>query len=220
MRTGGGGTGHHIAADAHRFRSWLGGRTLSVGEILEGPRGRHIVIPGIRTEPDADRAVTALYGEHYAALVRLAALLVGDAATAEKIVQDSFVALHGSRRRLQDSDAALCYLRQSVLNRSRSARGCRADSEPMAPPSAADGTVVPGQAPAAPGSSSVVSALRGLPARQREAVVMRYYADLPETAVAEVMGISRRAARQHTERAMAALHTRLEGQTAPGLPRR
>ena len=69
---------------------------------------------------DADRAVTALYSTHYRSLVRLAALLVRDVATAEEVVQDSFVAMHGGWRRLRDSDKALSYLRQSVVNRSRS----------------------------------------------------------------------------------------------------
>ncbi len=71
---------------------------------------------------DADGAVTALYSTHYRSLVRLAALLLRDVATAEEVVQDSFVAMHGSWRRLRDSDKALSYLRQSVVNRSRSVR--------------------------------------------------------------------------------------------------
>ena len=47
--------------------------------------------PGM-TEPAADRAVTVLYQSHYVALVREATLLVGDFATAEDVVQDSFIA--------------------------------------------------------------------------------------------------------------------------------
>ena len=46
----------------------------------------------------ADRAVTALYLSHYRPLVRMAALLVQDLATAEEIVQDSFVAVHAAWR--------------------------------------------------------------------------------------------------------------------------
>ena len=74
----------------------------------------------VAAEWDAERAVTALYGTHYRPLVRLAALLVRDDATAEEVVQDSFVAMHASWRRLRDTDKALSYLRQSVVNRSRS----------------------------------------------------------------------------------------------------
>ena len=70
---------------------------------------------------DADEAVTPLYAGQYRALVRLAALLLRDVGAAEEVVQDSFVAMHGSWRRLRDPDRALAYLRQSVVNRSRSA---------------------------------------------------------------------------------------------------
>src|SRR6516165_9765291 len=66
------------------------------------------------------RAVTELYAMHYRALVRLAALLVRDTPTAEEVVQDSFVAMHGGWQRLRDTEKALAYLRQAVVNRSRS----------------------------------------------------------------------------------------------------
>jgi DNA-directed RNA polymerase specialized sigma24 family protein len=68
----------------------------------------------------ADRAVTELYSVHYRALVRLASVLVRDVQTAEEVVQDSFVAMHGGWQRLEDADKALAYLRQAVVNRSRS----------------------------------------------------------------------------------------------------
>ena len=67
-------------------------------------------ISGAVVEWDADRAVTAIYSEHYRSLVRLAAFLVRDNATAEEVVQDSFVAMHGAWRRLRDTDKALSYL--------------------------------------------------------------------------------------------------------------
>jgi RNA polymerase sigma factor (sigma-70 family) len=69
---------------------------------------------------DIDRAISELYAVHYRALVRLAALLVRDMPTAEEVVQDAFVAMHGGWQRLQDSEKALTYLRQAVVNRSRS----------------------------------------------------------------------------------------------------
>ena len=69
----------------------------------------------------ADEAVTALFGAHYRPLVRLAALLLHDTGAAEEITQDAFVALHGHWHRLRDPDRAVAYLRQCVVNRSRSA---------------------------------------------------------------------------------------------------
>ena len=56
--------------------------------------------------------------------------------------------------------------------------------------------------------SAVVAALRALPERQREALVLRYYGDLSEAQIASVMGISRGAVKSHTARAMAALRAR------------
>ena len=69
---------------------------------------------------DASHAVAALYQLHYPALVRLAALLIPDLATAEDIVQDAFAAVHGRWRVLPDANAALAYLRWSVVHQSRS----------------------------------------------------------------------------------------------------
>ena len=164
--------------------------------------------PGLR----ADRAVTELYSLHYHRLVRLAALLVRDVATAEDVVQDSFVAMHDGWQRLRDADSALAYLRQAVLNRSRSVLRHRAVVEkyPEKPspdmPSAEHGALVQLE------RSAVIAMLRKLPGRQREAIVLRYYADLSEAEVAAAMGISCGAVKSHTARAMAALRADLEQQ--------
>ncbi len=163
-------------------------------------------------ELDADRAVTELYNTHYRSLVRLAVLLVRDVATAEEVVQDSFVAMHGGWRRLRDSDKALSYLRQSVVNRARSVLRHRVVVDRNAPKPAPDMPSAEHGAIAALERSAVVSALRMLPARQREAVVLRYYADLSEAQIASAMGISRGAVKSHTARAMSALRSVLEGE--------
>src|SRR5436190_22466385 len=70
---------------------------------------------------DADTALEQLYVAHWRGLVRLAVLLLRDQGAAEEVVQDSFVAMHLRWRSLRDPDKALAYLRQSVVNRSRSA---------------------------------------------------------------------------------------------------
>ena len=169
-----------------------------------------VALGSVPADWDADRAVTALYTAHYRSLVRLAALLVRDVATAEEVVQDSFVAMHGGWRRLRDSEKALSYLRQSVVNRSRSVLRHRVVVDRNAPkpppdmPSAEHGAI------ALLERSAVVAALRTLPPRQREALVLRYYGDLSEAQIASVMGISRGAVKSHTARAMAALRIVLE----------
>lgn len=158
---------------------------------------------------DAERAVTALYDAHYRSLVRLAAFLVGDLATAEKVVQDSFVAMHGTWRRLRDNEKALFYLRRSVVNRSRSVLQNQIAAGRQAP-------LPPARMPSAPGQlepGAVVTALRSLPPRQREALVLRCYGDLPDEQVAFAMGISKSAVKSHTARAIAALRAVLEVQT-------
>ena len=70
----------------------------------------------------ADEAVTRLFASHYRPLVRFAVLLLGDASRAEELVQDSFVALHSHWGQLRDPERAVAYLRQSVVNRARSAQ--------------------------------------------------------------------------------------------------
>src|ERR1700729_2905229 len=140
---------------------------------------------------EADLAITQMYHAEYRSLVRMAAMLVGDTGTAEEVVQDSFIAMHAAWRRLRDSDKALHYLRRSVVNRSRSVLRHRsvADRHQPAPkpdmPSAEQGAMARIE------HSAVISALRSLPLRQREALVLRYYLDLSEEQVALAMNISR-----------------------------
>ncbi len=158
----------------------------------------------------ADRAVTEMYSLHYRALVRLAALLVRDTPTAEEVVQDSFVAMHGGWQRLRNPEKGLAYLRQAVVNRARSILRHRrvVDKEPQEAqpdmPNAEHGALVLLE------RHAVVAALRKLPERQREAIVLRYYADLPEAEIATAMGISRGAVKSHTARGMTALRAALE----------
>ena len=159
---------------------------------------------------DADAAVTELYGAHYRSLVRLAVLLVHDTATAEEVVQDSFVAMHAGLNRLRDNGKALSYLRAAVVNRSRSVLRHRVVVDRNAPRPAPDMPSAEHGALALLERSAVVSALRTLPPRQREAVVLRYYGDLSEAQIAATMGITPGAVKSHTSRAMAALRSVLE----------
>jgi RNA polymerase sigma-70 factor (sigma-E family) len=162
------------------------------------------------TAMDADRAVTELYAAHYRSLVRLAALLVRDIGTAEEVVQDSFVAMHGGWRRLRDSEKALSYLRQSVVNRSRSVLRHRVVVDRNAPKPAPDMPSAEHGAIALLERSAVIAALRTLPSRQREALVLRFYGDMSEAQIADTMQISKGAVKSHTARAMATLRSVLE----------
>jgi RNA polymerase sigma-70 factor (sigma-E family) len=161
---------------------------------------------------DADTAITELYSAHYRPLVRLAALLVHDLSTAEEVVQDSFVALHAGLHRLRDNEKALAYLRAAVVNRSRSVLRHRVVVDRNAPKPPPDMPSAEHGALALIDRSSVVKALGSLPLRQREVVVLRFYADLSEAQIASAMGITRGAVKSHTSRAMAALRSVLEPQ--------
>ena len=167
-----------------------------------------------RIEWSADYAVTELYALHYRALVRLSVLLVRDTPTAEEVVQDAFVAMHGGWQRLRDAEKALAYLKQAVVNRSRSVLRHRTvvdknvQKAPPDMPSAEHGALTLLE------RSAVVDALRKLPGRQREAIVLRYYADFSEAEIAAAMHISRGAVKSHTARGMAALRAQLEQETS------
>jgi len=157
---------------------------------------------------DADEAVGQLYGAHYTRLVRLATLLLHDQGLAEEVVQDTFVAMHGRWNRLRDADKAAAYLRAAVLNRCRSALRRKAVAARHA--AAADGA----QHPSAEDSvldrerrRELLAALDGLPQRQREVLVLRYYLDLSEADIADTLRISKGAVKSHSSRGLAALRT-------------
>jgi RNA polymerase sigma-70 factor (sigma-E family) len=159
-----------------------------------------------------DEAVTELYAAHYRSLVRMAAMLLRSTGEAEEVVQDAYVVMHGRWRRLRDADKALAYLRQTVVNKARSRLRHRQVEErhlPATSPPAASAEQI---ALAGEGYSAVFQALKKLPQRQREAVVLRYYVDLSEAEIADTMGVSRGAVKSHTSRGLAALRTALEHQ--------
>jgi RNA polymerase sigma-70 factor (sigma-E family) len=167
-------------------------------------------------DPDGSHVATALYAAHYHSLVRLAVLLVHDSATAEEVVQDSFVAMHAHWRRLRDREKTLGYLRRCVVNRSRSVlrhRRVVARITLHAPPdmpSAEQAAIMLLE------RAAVIDALRQLPSRQREVLVLRYYAELSNAQIASAMGISQGAVKSHMARAMSALRGVLQREELPG----
>ncbi len=161
---------------------------------------------------EAAREVTALYQAHALGLVRLAVLMLGDQPTAEDVVQDAFLGLYRRWRALNDHDRALAYVRASVLNGCRMVyrQQSRRDRVSFAPLDAesAEVTALIGEE-----HRAVMAALHRLPARQREAIVLRYYLDLPENEIAEVMRVSRGTVKSATSRGLAALGRMLRGES-------
>ena len=161
----------------------------------------------------ADEAVTQLYAGHYASLVRLASLLLRDSGSAEDVVQDAFVAMHGRWHRLRDPDKALAYLRRCVVNRAHSLLRHRAVVEKHQPGRPPDEPAADVDVLAREQADEVLRALTGLPARQREVLVLRHYLDLSEAEIAAALGISRGAVKSHSSRGIAHLRTALERQS-------
>ena len=151
-------------------------------------RPAEVTAPGAE---DISGMVAALCAEHYQPLVRLAVLLVSDLASAEEIVQEAFADLHGTWRTLPGPDAGLRYLRRSLIQRSRAVTSQQAD----------------------PGAGLLL-ALRALPARQREVLVLRYFADLPEAEIAAVTGTRIAVVRTYAARGMSSLRAGLPGNVA------
>ena len=148
----------------------------------------------------ADEAVAALYDSHYRALTQLAALLVGDLWAAEDIAQAAFVAMHRTWRLLQTSDAALLYLRREVVRRARR-RQPRHGNAGEAPEPQLHGNPVAARALALVATLSV---------RQREAVILRYWAGLPDAEIAELTGARPQAVVANLNQGLAVLAAALE----------
>ena len=157
----------------------------------------------------AEAEVTALYEAHALGLVRLAYVMLGDRAAAEDVVQEAFGGLYRRWDQLTDVDRALPYVRSSVLNGCRSALRRRRvqDIQAVHQPSAvsAETAVL-----ASEERREVMRALRRLPDRQREVLVLRFYLDQPEAAIAQAMGISQGTVRSTAHRALVALGRLLE----------
>jgi RNA polymerase sigma-70 factor (sigma-E family) len=152
---------------------------------------------------DPAAAVTALYRAHALGLTRLALVMVRDTQTAEDIVQDAFCGLHRRWGNLRDDASALAYVRSAVLN------GCRSEfrRRKVSRRQLSDVPVWSAESAAMASEErrEVLRALLRIPARQREALILRYYLDLSEAETASAMRISRGAAKSNAARGIAAL---------------
>ena len=165
--------------------------------------------PGLRGEmrTDAAASVTALYEQHALGLTRLAHVMLGDRPGAEDVVHEAFYGLYRRWDRLADPGKALQYLRSSVIN------GCRTQLRRPRPPGrhpadqAADITQPSAEADVMAGENrqAVLAAITRLPDRQREVLVLRYYLDEPESAIAASLGIAASTVRSTLHRALKAL---------------
>ena len=159
--------------------------------------------PVLATAPPAAEAVTVLYQAHALGLIRLAVVMLGDRAAAEDVVQEAFCGLYRRWHSLSDPGKALSYVRSSVINGCRSVVRRQRRQAGLAgdpPGESAEARALIGEE-----QREVLTAIRSLPARQREALVLRFYLDLDEEEIAASMRISRGTVKSTTSRALAAL---------------
>ena len=166
--------------------------------------------PPVRRRAEAGR-LEQLYLLHAPAALRLAFLLTGDRDLAQDLVQDAFVNIAGRFRHLRQPDAFDVYLRRTIVNlftsylrrlRLERAEVARELGERHQPEAMAEAAVE---------HDELVRALRHLPERQRAAVVLRFYLDLPEHEAAEAMNCSARAVNSLVSRAMVRLRDEMRG---------
>lgn len=157
--------------------------------------------PVSRTAPPADEpGIEELFRARYLEMVRLAGLLGAD--DPEDIAQEAFTRLMNKRPPLED--AALPYLRAIVCNLTRN-RHRHLRVVRLRTPAGVDEGSSEQAAILREDHREVIAALAGLPSRRREAIVLRYWLDLPEREIAAAMGVSLGTVKSHVSRGMAAL---------------
>ncbi|MEX0946430.1 MAG: sigma-70 family RNA polymerase sigma factor [Acidimicrobiia bacterium] len=157
-----------------------------------------------------DALVSELYRAESANLVRLARFFVDDRNAAEDLVQEAFIRLARTVGRIRDVERTPAYLRSIVLNlaRDHNRRGLvslrHQPAADPAPPSVEEEIGVRED------QRRVIEALRGLPKRQRDCLVLRYYLELGVAEIAADLGLSVNSVKTHLQRGLRALEVRLE----------
>jgi RNA polymerase sigma-70 factor (sigma-E family) len=156
--------------------------------------------------------LAGLHRAHYRELVKLASFLIDDVGRCEELVQEAFVQVATRPGAVREPERAAAYLRSAVLNGARSALR-RRDPVPrlQVVASTAAGPETPDRAAERrEEETAVLAALRSLPARQQSVLVLRYWMDLPESEIADTLGIGAGTVKTHARRGLEALAARLE----------
>ena len=154
------------------------------------------------------------YRSYRAELVRLAAFALGDRDAAEEVVQDVFARVYRKPPTMRTPGDELRYLRSAVLNRcrtglSRGATGRRATQRLHAQPTPHVRSTEDSGVDAST-RDAILAAVRKLPRRQRDVVLLRYWLDLPEAEIAATLGVAPGTVKTSAHRALAALTPILE----------
>jgi RNA polymerase sigma-70 factor (sigma-E family) len=169
-----------------------------------------------RTAPafDVDALVVDLFRREASSLVRLTRLFVDDRNAAEDLVQEAFIRLARSGHRIRDPEKAPAYLRSIVLNlaRDHNRRGLVSLRHHVP---ADDLAAVEDEITLRDDQRRVIDALRELPHRQRDCIVLRYYDDLGIDDIASTLGISRNSVKTHLGRGLDRLERELASDFDP-----
>lgn len=161
-------------------------------------------------EREEPTGLEELYVRHAPGAVGLAYLLIGDRDAAEDLVQEAFVRLAGRLGHLRDRSRFDAYLRRTMVNLHLSRlRRIRLERAYLAREGARSTAERDRQADEA-ARQDLWGSLAKLPARQRAALVLRYYEDLSERETAEVMRSSVAAVKSLVARAMLTLRGEME----------
>jgi RNA polymerase sigma-70 factor (sigma-E family) len=178
---------------------------ITTAGMTEGPGPDSHRAQPLQAGGHATATVTDLFREHHLELVRLALVMVGDQATAEDAVQDAFERLHRRWHGLREPSKGLAYVRSSVLNRCRSIQRRSAVARKHAPELVEPTTASADAATVSDDRGELSTALRLLPNRQREVLVLRYYLDLDVAEIAAILRIGPASVRSTCSRGLAAL---------------
>lgn len=144
---------------------------------------------------DAAPGLADLFRRRYDDMVRVATLLVGSVAIAEELVQDAFVRVHQRWDRVEGEGDG--YLYRAVVNACRSHHRRRGVERAFRPD--------PRPPDRLPEPDGVLPHLDRLSPRRRAALVLRYYADLPDEEIAAVLACRPATVRSLVHRGLAQL---------------
>ena len=192
-----------VSIPRRRFWGWV----LMVADQVAA------VVDAVRSI-NRDALVAALFDQEGTRLVRMARLFTDDRNAAEDIVQEAFIRLHRAAHRLKDPEKAAPYLRSIVVNlaRDHNRRGLMSLRHQEAMISDAVPEMPEDLAIANDEHRAIVEELRELSPRQRDCLLLRYYLDLTEVEIADVLGISSNSVKTHCQRGMGALRQRVGGE--------
>jgi RNA polymerase sigma-70 factor (sigma-E family) len=167
-----------------------------------------------RVAPAESTKLDELYVRHAGGAVRLAYLLLQDRAVAEDIVQDAFVRLAGRLVHLRDPGAFDAYLRRTVVNLSRSYVRRKMLERAFLRRQMATAQRDTARWPTSSVEDREVlwRALGRLPERQRVAIVLRFYEDLPEAQVADILRCSPGTVKSRVSRGLEAFRLEMRGE--------